>query len=234
MGLGVYNQINWPGVGDTDDCWVIATFWALVAGGIVDEAHIPSVKAFRAAAGVPDVYGRKDGGSNQQILKALNKILPQAGAKYYSGTGTGMQTKLKGGYIVSLAVNSALLPSYLQFGFKGSHQIAVIYQGGKYYVMNPLARQGSALLEITASALYKAAYGFLGDGKAHGVMIKIGGAAVKKIVAKAKAQKGKVVRDPTRPPPYKQAPARYLDPWEPKGFLTARHPADRALGNLPE
>jgi hypothetical protein len=183
-GLGVFNQIRWPGVGDADDCWVISTLWALVASGRVTKENLPSVRAFRDAAGVPDVQGRKDGGSNAQILKALQKLEPGIDAKLYSSNNVVMfRAWLSKGYIADLAVNSGALPKYLQFGFTGLHQISVVMQGGKYYVMNPLAQEGSALLEITEQNLMKAAFAFLKDGRLHGVLIKAGSIPSAKIVA---------------------------------------------------
>jgi len=176
--LGVYNQVHWPGVGDVDDCWVISTFWVLVAAGILTRDQLPSVHAFRDAAGVPDKPG-PTGGSNAEIVRALNKLTPEAGARLFSGNLSGFVHTLKSGYIASLAVNSMYLPSYLRFGFKGRHQIAVVYQNGKLYVMNPLAKEGSSLLQISQVDLALAAITFSQDGRFHGVMVRIGGAVRK-------------------------------------------------------
>jgi hypothetical protein len=224
--LGTYSQKTWPGVGDIDDCWVISTFWALVAAGIIDEWHIPTVYAFRAAAGRPDVQGKASGGSNADIIKALNKLLPQAGARMYNSGISGFKQMLSSGYIASLSVNSSMLPAYLQFGFKGLHQIAVIYQDGQFYVMNPLANQGAPLLLISQAALAKAAGGFAGTGKMSAVLIKVGGVVLKQII-----KDGKRMMLP-QPPRDLNAPIvvrNYLDPLTVGDFYRARHKEDNVL-----
>ena len=47
MILTVISQRLYPGAGDIDDCWVVATCWAARAAGV---AHLPTVPEFRAAA----------------------------------------------------------------------------------------------------------------------------------------------------------------------------------------
>lgn len=212
--LGVYNQVTWPGVGDADDCWVISTFWALVAGGVLNKDQLPSVRAFREAAGVPDRAGRADGGRNTQILRALKKLAPKSGAYLYGGGMSGFIASLKKGYVASLALNSGLLPKNMQFGFKGLHQVSIVAKDGRLYMMNPLAQSGSALMEISEADLRRAAGGFLGDGKVHAVMIKIG---VRTYTTMLKAIKGPTV---LQPPSYDTS---FLSGFEAKSFYMARH-----------
>lgn len=217
--LGVYNQIRWPGVGDADDCWVIATFWVLVATGVMTRDQLPSVSAYRSAAGVVDRRGRSDGGSNSDTMKALRRVAPRAVAKLYSGGFAGFKQLLAKGYIASLSVNSGRLPGYLQFGFKGAHQVAIVLQGGKFYVMNPLAQQGSALLPISEADLMKAAYALLGDHRVHAVLIKAGvQKAVNNLEAMVKAARQ------LQPPPVEEEGVDFLDGWDAKRFYLDKHP----------
>jgi hypothetical protein len=162
--LGVFNQVHWVGVGDVDECWIIATFWALVASGGVEREKLPSIEAFRKAAGRPDRPG-PTGGNNYLILKALKRLEPGIDARLYVGGASGFTNMLKRGYIASLSVNSKYLPPNLQYGFKGAHQISVYFQGGKYYVMNPLAKEGSPLQSITLADLQRAAGSLFGHNQ---------------------------------------------------------------------
>lgn len=173
MALGVFSQISWPGVGDVDDCWIIATYWALVATGVMTREQLPSIYEFREAAGRPDKPG-PSGGNNGNLITALNKLAPEADVRRFSGSLASFTKQLKLGYVASLSLDSGRLPKYLQFGFTGNHQVSVYYQGGKFYIMNPLAKSGSGLLPITASALQFAAGGLFGDGQFHAVLIKAG------------------------------------------------------------
>ena len=162
---------------------------------------------------MPDRAGKADGVNNAQILRALRKLAPKSGAYSYVGGLSGFGTALAKGYVASVSVLSSLLPKYLQFGFQGTHQISVILQGGKYYVMNPLAQEGSALLEISAADLQRAAAGLIGDGKVHAVMIKIGVRSY---------STGAPLLGPTvlQPPSYRTS---YIDGFEAARFYMARH-----------
>lgn len=209
-GLGVFSQLIWEGVFDIDECWIIATYWALVATGVMTRAELPSIKAFRAAAGRLDDPTHKSPGNNSNLLKALGKLAPNADAQLFVGGLSAFAKKLQQGYVASLSVESKYLPEYLKFGYDGLHQISVIVQGGKYYVMNPLAKEGSALLQISAAALAKAAGELLNDGKFHAVLIK------------QEPMKQPVESLPPRPP---SPPTvnRYINPWEARDRYRKRH-----------
>lgn len=212
-GLGAFNQIGWTGVGDADECWIIATFWPLVATGVMSREDLPTIEEFRKAAGRPDLPGAS-GGNNGNLIKALKKLAPGADAKLFVGGLSSFTKQLKSGYIASLSLSSALLPKYLQFGFTGAHQVSVIYQGGKFYVMNPLAKEGSALLEITAAALTKAAGGLFKDGKYHAVLIR-----AKQVPLKV-PRRDPVRRDLNPPIVIRD----YIDPYEVVSFYNGRRP----------
>ena len=166
-----YNQVRWPGVGDVDDCQVIASFWAVVAAGHATKSTLPSVASFRSRAGNPDDPNRADGLTNMQSLQAIKYFWPKAGAYSYVSTEAGFNSALKSGHVASVSVNSAKLPSTMRYGFYGLHQIAVVYVGGKYLVMNPLQPSGTAPQPITFTTLVTAAKALLNDGKVHAVIV---------------------------------------------------------------
>lgn len=168
---GAYSQVTWPGVGDVDDCWVLAPFWALVASRSSTKANLPTVSGFRAAAGVPDVYGRPDGGNNLQALKAILKYFPKSGAYSYVGYAAGFWSRIDKGEVASVSVVSAKLPSTMRHGFLGNHQVCIAKQGTGYYLMNPLQTSGSRPYAITKTQAQVAAFALFGDNKFHAVMI---------------------------------------------------------------
>jgi hypothetical protein len=182
MALGAFSQVLWPGVGDIDECWIIATYWALVATGVTSREDLPSIKQFRAAAERPDRPG-STGGSNRNLMLALKRLLPRADAVKYDGGREGFTRMLKKGYVASLSVRSWSLPKAYQFGYRGNHQVSVFYKSGKYFIMNPLQVEGSALMEINYNNLVFAANGLLGDRLMHAVFIKAGTQA-RKVVQK--------------------------------------------------
>jgi hypothetical protein len=214
--LGVFNQVWWAGVGDADECWIIATFWALVATGVMSRDQLPSIDKFRAAAGRPDLPG-PSGGNNSDIIKALAKLAPDADVRGYNGLFAGFKKALQNGYVASLSVDSNMLPKYLQFGFKGLHQVSIYYSAGKYYVMNPLAKEGSGLLQISEFDLRMAATSYLGDGDFHAVLIKAG---------PEKPHKNPVTSMPRSQPRdfnYQVTVRNYLDPWVARDVYQSRH-----------
>ena len=227
MTLGVFNQVFWPGVGDVDECWVIATYWALVATGVMKREDLPSIRAFRAAAGNPDRPG-STGGSNRDIVRALKKLAPSAKVVKYDGGREGFTAMLKKGFVASLSVRSWSLPKAYQFGYRGNHQISVFYKAGHYYVMNPLARAGSALMEINYNNLVFAANGLLGDKLMHAVFIKAGQAKA------MKAQRATPVHQQPRSLLHVLPQPDYLEPYAARDFYADRkHLGDFTLPGDP-
>lgn len=154
------NQKVYPGVGDIDDCWVVATIWA-IRRETHQSQNLPNCKVFRAAAGDPD-DGNKDGGTLGEIGQAVDRLYPHvADIRYSKQYGwAGFVALLNKGFTASLAVRSSYLPRALRYGFLGTHQIAVYKAGGRFYIMNPLQPQGSAPTPISESALKTATYKF--------------------------------------------------------------------------
>lgn len=162
----VLSQKAYPGVGDIDDCWAIATIWA--ATGSDPCLKKPTIARFRWAAGNPDDPYRADGGNLTQITKAVPIIWPTA---IYEPVRTQawstFRAHLVKAHFISLAVNSRLLPSNLRFGFLGNHQVGIWRspRTGYIYCANPLAPQGSRPIRITEAALKTAAMNLYGaDG----------------------------------------------------------------------
>jgi len=137
----------------------VATVWAAIAAG---ETFKPTVPQFRAWAKNPDRPG-PTGGTLDHVMRGAQGAWPNHRKRRYSSYDwNGFISLLKAGWTASLAVRSGSLPSSLQYGFKGGHQIGVAYQDGKYWVANPLAPNGSRPREISGSALRTAARAFVG------------------------------------------------------------------------
>jgi hypothetical protein len=153
--FAVLNQKLYPGAGDVDDCWVVATCWAARIAGVRD---LPTVTEFRAAANKPDKPGAT-GGSLTDIMRAVGVLWPDLGVvKYQSTNWDAFALALRRGKVASLGVLSSLLPAGLRFGFGGAHQVGVLFEGG-YLVANPLAPQGSEPIPISETALRASARG---------------------------------------------------------------------------
>jgi hypothetical protein len=154
----VLSQKAYPGVGDIDDCWAIATIWAATASDPCLKK--PTITRFRWAAGNPDNPYIADGGNLTQISRAVPIIWPTA--KYHA-----VQTRywatfkahLVNAHFASIAVDSSKLPANLRFGFYRNHQVGVWRspRTGYIYCANPLAPQGSRPIRITEAALRYAA-----------------------------------------------------------------------------
>lgn len=171
--LGAFNQLSWAGVGDADECWIIATYWPLVAAGVMPRSQLPTIAEFREAAGRPDKPG-PSGGNNSNLVKALNALAPSAEVKKFDGTLSAFSLQLAYGFIASVSLLSSALPKYLQFGFQGAHQVSIFLQSGKFYLMNPLAKEGSSLVQISGADLRRASGALFGDNKIHAVLIRAG------------------------------------------------------------
>lgn len=174
----VINQAKYPGVGDVDDCNVIVPFWSLLASGTErTRAKLPTVTAFRAAAGVPDKPG-PNGLTNAQALQAINKLYPDAEAFSFVRNHERFVKHLNNGAVASVSIKNNLLPTNMQFGFSGAHQIGIVRNPNDkpgvsdyYLAMNPLGKEGTNLIPISRPELERAAYGLFGDGKIHAVII---------------------------------------------------------------
>ena len=112
--LPVYSQKTWPGIGDVDECWILATFSAARASR--PNVSLPSIFMFRRWAGDPD-DGYRDGGTVNEIYNAARMAWPGLPRKFYAPDWAAFMRELRAGRPASIAVHSARLPWYLRFGF---------------------------------------------------------------------------------------------------------------------
>ena len=153
------NQGSYPGAGDWDDCWVVATVWAANAAGW---SYRPTVPVFRRYARNPDRPG-PTGGTLDHVMRGAQGCYPNARIRRYRSTSwDGFTSLLKAGWIASLAIRSSGLPSSYAYGHRGGHQVGVAYQNGTYYIMNPLQPNGSRPRAINGYDLRRAARAFVG------------------------------------------------------------------------
>lgn len=152
---GVVNQVTGVvGELDVDDCWVAASIWCAIYAD--PSAVRPTVREFRAAAGVPDRPG-PTGGTLDDVIRGSVRTWPHLTiAKYQSTNWATFEARLSEGWGANLGVLSAELPVYLRFGFLGSHAIGVVKRG-EWLVANPLAPDGSRPLPCPLDALRTAA-----------------------------------------------------------------------------
>lgn len=150
----IRNQATYPGAGDVDDCWVVATVWAATA--FDPSVRQPTVPEFRKHAGDPD-DGHLDGGSLAEVTRGARGSWADIATVSYDGPWSGFATRVKGGRSASLAVLSSKLPAHLRFGFRFAHQVGVVWDGKTFLLANPLAPSGSQPKPITEAALKAAA-----------------------------------------------------------------------------
>jgi hypothetical protein len=165
----VFNQRAWPGAGDVDDCWVLSAIQC--ANAVAPWLRLPSVPVFRKAAGDPD-DGIRDGGTLDEIVRGAETLWPA----HFRGHLTrrrgvpweAFQRDVILERPVSVAVVSSKLPTRLQFGFGGYHQISVARNArGQWLVANPLAPVYSRWVRVNPAELKPAvmAYGRARTGK---------------------------------------------------------------------
>lgn len=146
----VFNQVKWPGAGDTDDCWAVSALQC--CNMVAPWVRLASVTAARAAAGNPDRPG-PTGGNLSDVVQVAEGLYP----RYFKGNLKVMRgarwedfaAAVERSVPVSVAVVSAKLPTRLQYGFGGFHQITVARNPkGKWVVFNPLAPVYSRPVEL--------------------------------------------------------------------------------------
>lgn len=165
------NQKVYPGAGDVDDCWVVATIQA--KGGISPNVPgKPSITTFRNLAGVPDKPG-STGGTRRDVYNGAHACWekdPTFAIPYAPIKWEDTLVLLKLGATLSVAVRSGDLPPEYRYGFDGLHQVSLDWADGKLWIVNPLQPEGSPPKQITGAAVAKAAYSFYHDNKLWGVM----------------------------------------------------------------
>jgi hypothetical protein len=160
--LGVISQKTFPGVGNIDDCWVIAPFWA--AKEADRSLQLPTVEAFREAADSPDDFEAVNGGGDDEIIKAVNRLWPHFSARRFRNRDfDGLVDEVRAGATASVGVLSEKLAK--SFGHVGGHQIGVAWDGKDLRVANPLAPNGSVPTVISARKLRDAAFALHGGAR---------------------------------------------------------------------
>ncbi len=165
------SQLTYWGVGDIDECSILATYWAAMAAGY--EGTLPSIEAFRKAAGRPDLPG-PTGLTNAQVgAGIMGTGLGQMDVVSLAGgtTWAAFVSHMASGAAATIAVTAGLLPSKYRYNFAGGHRVGVAFQNGKWYIADPLAKGGSRPLEISEADLRRAALGF-GGGSVSGILFR--------------------------------------------------------------
>lgn len=142
----VFNQREWPGALDVDDCWVVSSIQAVNA--TMPWLKLVPVPVFRAAAGKPDRPNVSDGGKLEDVVRGIVGTWPvlQGRLKVLAGVQWAiLVAQLDAGRPVTVAVKSMYLPPALQYGFGGYHQVTLAKDvHGRYLFANPLAPVYSA------------------------------------------------------------------------------------------
>lgn len=159
----VFSQRKWPGAGDVDDCWVVSGIQAVNV--TAPWLRLVSVPAFRRAAGEPDVQGEANGGQLRDIRRGIRTLFPDYADLWdnaYGVTWDAFVAHALEHRPLSVAVRSSKLPTRLQFGFGGYHQITIAVKGdGTWLVANPLAEPYARWITVNPVELKPAvmAYG---------------------------------------------------------------------------
>ena len=163
------SQVFFWGVGDIDECAILATYWAARAAGF--KGDLPSIKTFRMAAGVPDRPG-PTGLTTSQIWRGVTKT--GLGAMSVSQLGpttswSDFATMMTGGRFASIALDASKLPINLRYGFRGPHQVGLTWSEGQWYIADPLAPNRSAPRAVPENIIKEAVIGF-GGGYVRGLV----------------------------------------------------------------
>lgn len=160
----ILNQLDYPGgnkPGDPSyDCWVVS---AIQCRDTVAGPPLPTITTFRLHAGDP-LDGVSDKGNLTELVRGIRGTWPeQRFTEYRAAPWATFAADVKAKPLpASISVSSALLP--LRYGYSGLHQVTVFYQGGGWWVANPLAKQGSAPTVITEAAFRNALGGYSNVG----------------------------------------------------------------------
>ncbi len=156
----VFSQTTWPGIGDVDDCWVLASMQAVHA--VAPWLKLPGVKRFREEANRPDSPNRPDPGDEHDMARALGRLYPDLPIEVVDGGDfDGFADEVRSGRPAALIVGSKQLPNELQFGFKDIHAITVAFDDELGFVVaNPLAKAHAKPIPIEKEDLRRAVKGF--------------------------------------------------------------------------
>ena len=157
----VFSQTSWPGIGDVDDCWVLASLQAVHT--VAPWLKLPGVRVFREKAGVPDVAGQLDVGDEEDMKRGLDALYPTLGHELVQGMPfQDFVEKLRSGRPAAVIIKAGDLPAALQHVYQGIHAVTVAFddETGEILMADPLAKAHSKPVPITQPALRKAIEGF--------------------------------------------------------------------------
>lgn len=157
----VFSQRDWPGIGDVDDCWVLASLQAVHT--VAPWLKLPGVKVFRDRAGVLDVPGQLDVGDEHDMKRGLDALYPTLGLEILDGMPfSEFVGKLRSGRPAAVIIKAGDLPDELQTTYKGIHAVTVAFddETGAILMADPLARAHSKPVPIAQPALKNAIEGF--------------------------------------------------------------------------
>lgn len=159
LSSGVFSQVWWPGNGGApyDDCWALSDLMAVHS--VAPWSHLPNVIQYRAAAGNPDEPGVPDGGTIDQSVRAIKALWPDLGkliTVHKGASWAAFKASMTKDRTASLSLLSGSLPLAYQYGFKGTHRVAVALVDSGWKIANPLAPPHSYWRDITEAALKKA------------------------------------------------------------------------------
>ena len=166
----VFSQKAWPGIGDVDDCWVLASLQAVHT--VAPWLKLPGVKVFREKAEVPDTPGQLDVGDEHDMKRGLDALYPNLGVELVDGMSfQEFVERVRSGRPAAVVVKAGDLPAALQFGYEGIHAITVAFddETGNLLIADPLAKPHSKPVPIPQPALRRAIEGF--KPKVHGVLM---------------------------------------------------------------
>jgi hypothetical protein len=157
----VFSQRMWPGIGDIDDCWVLASLQAVHT--VAPWLPLPGVKVFRAKANKPDVPGVMNPGDEHDMKRGLDALYPDLATELVDGMPfPTFVEQVKSGRPAALIIRAGDLPPDMQLGLPGIHAICVAFddETDGFLVADPLAKAHSKPVPISQPALRKAIEGF--------------------------------------------------------------------------
>lgn len=164
---GVFSQKFWRGVGDIDDCVVLADLQCVHA--VTPWASLPSSPAYRTAAGNPDDPVNADGMSLAQSMKALGSLFPGlAVEKIEGGAWAPFIAKVKGGRCASVGVYDATMAT--KNGAPVRHRVSVYWNGTILRVVNPIRGPHTIGTEISETELKRVMVAYPDPGDVYGIV----------------------------------------------------------------
>ncbi|HEY6058779.1 MAG TPA: hypothetical protein VIV06_12170 [Candidatus Limnocylindrales bacterium] len=165
----VFDQRTWPGVGDIDDCWVVAAIQCAHASGIARNS-LPTCPEFRLAAGLPDRPG-PTGGNMDHVLAAARTLWPRFNVVGFRGSWTALELHLGRGGAIWVALLSGRLPIRLRYGFESRHACTLFRdESGQLWLANPLQRNEPPPDRVTKADILPALEAVSDDGNIQAVV----------------------------------------------------------------